>query len=486
VLRKCKVFELVDHPRDWKVIKNQWVFDVKSDGRRKARLVVKGFSQVEGLDFDQVFSPVVRFETVHLMLALAALENWYITGLDVQSAYLYGKLNEEIYMEQPEGFAVPGQERKVLCLWCALYGLKQAGLAWWRTLDESLKELGFERLKSEAGIFFYKKKGTNIVIGIIYVDDALFCSPNKAVVDAIKAQFMRKWECRDLGEPNEFLQMRITRKGRTIHLDQCTYLQKVVEHCGMLNAKSASTPLLAGYYAAKNTEPVDVDLHSRFQTVIGSLLYLMLGTRPDTAFAVTHLSCHAANPSQDHLNKALYICRYLIGTSTYFLVYNGGSGAGLIACMHSDWGSDPTSCLSQTGFYLKLADGLISWTSRAQKTIAYSSTEAEYMALSNCACQVTWIRSLLGELSYKLKAIPICGDNQGSIFMASNPVTEPRSKHIDIRYHGIRKSVAKGNVELFFIDGAENPADLLTKNLPRKQFAKFRAQLGLQFPSGSI
>jgi len=193
---------------------------VKLDGRKKARLVAKGFSQVEGLDFDQVFSPVVRFETVRLMLALAALENWYITGLDVQSAYLYGKLDEEIYMEQPKGFAVPGQERKVLCLWRALYGLKQAGLAWWRTLDESLKELGFERLKSEAGIFFYKKKGTNIVIGIIYVDDALFCGPNKAVVDAIKAQFMRKWECRDLGEPNEFLRMRITRKGRAIHLDQ--------------------------------------------------------------------------------------------------------------------------------------------------------------------------------------------------------------------------------------------------------------------------
>ena len=148
------------------------------------------------------------------MLALAALEDWYITGLDVRSAYLYGKLDEEIYMEQPEGFAAPGSERKVLRLWRALYGLKQAGLAWWRTLDKSLQELGFERLKSEAGIFFYKKKGTNIVIGIMYVDDALFCGPNKAVVDSIKAQFMRKWECQDLGEPKEFLHMHITRKGR--------------------------------------------------------------------------------------------------------------------------------------------------------------------------------------------------------------------------------------------------------------------------------
>ena len=279
--------------------------------------------------------------------------------------------------------------------------------------------------------------------------------------------------------------MCITCKGHAIHLDQCAYLQKVIEHCGMLNAKPASTPLLAGYYAAKNTEPVDVELHSRFQMVIGSLLYLMLDTRPDIAFVVTHLSRHSANPSQDHLNKALYICHYLIGTSTYSLVYNGGSGTGLTACTDSDWGSDPTSHLSQTGFYLKLADGLISWTSRVQKTITYSFTEAEYMALSNCACQVTWIWSLLGELGYKLKAVPICSDNQGSIFMASNPVMEPRSKHIDICYHGIRESIANGKIELFFIDGTENPTDLLTKNLPCEKFAKFKVQLGLQFPSGS-
>ena len=182
MLQKCKVFELVDCPQDQKVIKNQCVFDIKSDGCKKACLVAKGFSQVKGLDFNQVFSPVVCFKTVCLMLALAALENWYITGLDIQSTYLYGKLLEEIYMEQPEGFAVPGEEHKVLHLWHALYGLKQASLAWWCTLDESLKELRFKHLKSKAGILFYKKKGTNVVVGIIYVDDTLFCGPNKAIV----------------------------------------------------------------------------------------------------------------------------------------------------------------------------------------------------------------------------------------------------------------------------------------------------------------
>ena len=207
----------------------------------------------------------------------------------------------------------------------------------------------------------------------------------------------------------------------------------------------------------------------------------MLGTRPDIAFAVTKLAQFAANPSQEHLDKVLYICHYLCGTQEYRLTYDGVSGQGLAACTDSDWASDPTKRRSQTGFFLKLAGGLISWTSRAQKTVALSSTEAEYMALSDCSRQVVWMHTLLGELGYRLKPVPICGDNQGSIFIASNPVTEKRSKHIDIRYHYIREVIERKLVELFFIDGDNNPADMLTKNLGRVKFYKFRALLGLEF-----
>jgi len=481
-LQRRDVYELVERPKGRTIIKNRWVFDVKTDGRKKARLVGKGFSQVEGMDYDQIFSPVVRFETVRLILAISALESWHISGLDVRNAYLYGILDEEIYMEQPEGFIAKGQERKVLRLKRALYGLKQAGLAWWRALNKSMVELGFKRLSADAGIFVYKAKDGRIVVAVIYVDDALFCGRDKSLIDELKAKFMKKWECRDLGETKEFLRMRIDRSGGKVKIDQCAYLDTVLQRFGMQNAKTAPTPLPAGYMPEPNTAAVDSNLRTRFQTVIGSLLYIMLGTRPDISYAVTKLSKHAANPSADHLAKALYICRYLAGTKNYSMVYNGATGLGLNACTDSDWGSDPHSQRrSQSGYFLKLADACISWTSRTQKTIAHSVTEAEYMSLSDCSRQVVWVRNLLQEIGYNLGPIPIAGDNQGSIFIASNPVTEKRSKHIDIRYHYIREVIEDKLVEVFYIEGENNPADMFTKNLAAPKFTKFRALLGLEF-----
>ena len=264
--------------------------------------------------------------------------------------------------------------------------------------------------------------------------------------------------------------MCIKRKDGKIYLDQTDYLRKVVKRFDLENAKTHPTPLPEGYNPSPNQSPADPSLRSKFQQVIGSLLYIMLGTRPDIAFAVTKLSQYAANPSQDHLNRALYICRYLAGTADYALVYNGPGDEGLMAYADSDWASDPTTRKSTTGYMAKLAGGIFSWNSRTQKTVALSSTEAEYMSLSDTCRQLVWVRSMVSELGIKLAPIPLFGDNQGSIFLASNPVQEKHIKHIDLRYHFIRDIIQSKQVELFFIEGASNPADMFTKNLGHIKF----------------
>ena len=412
------------------------------------------------------------------MVALAALKNWHIIGLDVKTAFLYGELDEELYMEQPEGFKLKGQEHKVMRLKHAIYGLKQAALAQWKVLDKSMAELGCTRLLSDSGLFVNKDKS---IVAIVYVDDVLFLGANKKALNDLKQCFMRCWECRDLGDAQEFLRMCIKHKGGKIYLDQTAYLQKVLKHFNLTNAKAAPTPLPKGYYPTINKSTADPELRSKYQQVIGSLLYIMIGTQPDIAFAVTKLSQHSANPSQEHLNKALYICRYLLGTSNYALVYNGPSNEGLMAYADSDWASDPNNRKSTTGYMVNLAGAICSWNSHSQKTVALSSTEAEYMLLSDTSRQLLWIKNLFLELGIKLSTLPLFGDNQGSIFLASNPVQEKCIKHIDLCYHFIRSVIQNKQVALFVIEGAQNPADLFTKNLGCIKFQKFREQLGLEF-----
>jgi Reverse transcriptase (RNA-dependent DNA polymerase) len=260
-LCRCNVFELVDPPKDCKIIRNRWVFDLKSDGRKKARLVAKGFSQIEGIDYDEIFSPVVWFETVQMMIALAALKKWHIQGLDIKTAFLYGELNKELYMEQPEGFKVKGQEGRVMRLKHAIYGLKQVALAWWKALDKSMVQLGFTCLLSDSGIFVSKDKS---IVTIVYVDDVLFLGPNKKDLLHAKEEFMKKWECRDLGEAKEFLHMRIQHKNGRIYLDQTAYLQKVLQRFKLQNTNLAHTLLPEGYQPSPNMSPADPSLCSQF------------------------------------------------------------------------------------------------------------------------------------------------------------------------------------------------------------------------------
>ena len=316
---------------------------MKSDSHKKARFIAKGFTQVFRIDYKNTFSLVARFKTLQLLLSLAVLHDWELEALDVKTAFLFGELKEEIYMNQPEGFMVKGKEFKVCYLQKAIYSLKQAALQWNKQLHKSLLEMGFTCSLSDPGTYF-KIIGQDIIILLVYVDDALFMGNNKTQVLAHKKQFMKRWESCDLGEAKEYLGMRITRncKKQTITLDQTHYAEKVIKQFGQENCKPISVPLPTGYNPRSNPDKeANATLQSRYQSVIGSLLYIMLGIRPDIAHSVIKMLQFSANPTEEHLQKALYIVCYLSSTMNLCICYSGLEDKnGFIAYSDMDWGGD--------------------------------------------------------------------------------------------------------------------------------------------------
>ena len=254
-LHEKKVWDLVDLPKGRQTIKGRWVYAMKSNGRKKARFITKGFTQVFGIDYKNTFSPVARFETLQLLLSLAVLHNWELEALDVKTAFLFRELEEEIYMDQPEGFVVKGKEFKVCRLQKAIYGLKQAALQWTKQLHKSLLEMGFTHSLSDPGTYF-NIIGQDIIILLIYVDDAIFMDNNKTQVLAHKKQFMKRWESHNHGKAKEDLDMGIMRncKKWTITLDQTHYAEKVIKCFGQENCKPISVPLPTGYNPRSNSD----------------------------------------------------------------------------------------------------------------------------------------------------------------------------------------------------------------------------------------
>ena len=264
-----------------------------------------------------------------------------------------------------------------------------------------------------------------------------------------------------------------------IIIDQIEYAKKIVNQFGQENAKPARTPLPAGYIPKPNDKQATSEQRSYYQSIIGSLLYLTLGTRPDIAHAVIMMSQFMVNPSEEHIQRALYIIKYVGSNLKGKIIYNGYGHEGFRAYCDADWAGNQISRRSVTGYIIKLAGGPVSWVSRKQKTVALSSTEAEYMCLSDTSRQLVWIRSLFGELGFNIQSIQLGVDNQGAIFLAQNPTQEHRSKHIDICYHYVRECIEDKKVELVYIPTNEQLADILTKILSFDKFQKLRSQIGL-------
>jgi hypothetical protein len=305
---------LVQRPKNHKVVKYKWVYVIKPDGRYKARLVTKGFTQIEEIDFQETFSPVARYEAIRFLLAHTALEDWELEAMDIKTAFLYGELNEEIYMEQLEGFAKRGQENQVCRLKKAIYGLKQASRTWNKKLHITLLEQGFKYTRSDAGVYVYSHDHAEVIL-IVYVDDLLYMSPSLSEIKRMKKLLADKFQMRDLGPASTFLGMQITRdrSKKLLMIDQQAYTEGIITRFNMHNSKPRHTLLLEGIHLEKGASDFKVEASQRtfYQQMIGSLIYLMIGTQPDIAWSTSRLSQYMQEPTDEHVEAAKHVFCYL-------------------------------------------------------------------------------------------------------------------------------------------------------------------------------
>ncbi|KAJ4789254.1 polyprotein [Rhynchospora pubera] len=473
-IEQNQTWKPVKLPENRTAIGVKWVYKTKfgADGsvlKCKARLVAKGYAQQQGIDYEETFSPVARFETVRLLMAVTVQLKQSIYQFDVKSAFLNGELIEEVYVEQPEGFEVKGKENWVYQLSKALYGLKQAPRAWYSKIDAYFQKLGFERSKNEPNLYVKRKGEKGLVAVCLYVDDMIYFGTNDAMVREFKEQMMSVFEMTDLGEMHYFLGLEVEQEEGRIFVSQRKYANDLVTKFGLKGCNLVQTPMNTNekLTTIDGTGATDV---TRFRSLVGGLMYLT-HTRPDITHAVSIVARYMQNPTKQHMGAAKRILRYIAGTTSYGLWYNAVDGPCLTGYSDSDWAGDIDDRKSTTGQVFFYGTSIITWSSKKQTTVALSTTEAEYNAVTSAACQGVWLRRLLEELSCKEKGATIlyC-DNQSTIAIGNNPVHHNRTKHIDTRFHFIRDLIEHGVFELQYINTNQQIADALTKPLTREKF----------------
>jgi len=447
--------------------------------KHKARLVAKGYVQKFGIDFEEVFAPVARLDTVRVLLAYAANNGWKIHHLDVKFAFLHGELEEEVYVSQPEGYKVKGREQEVFKLSKALYGLKQAPRAWNVKLDKSLKKLNFRRCLSEQAVYT-RGTGDNVVILGVYVDDLIVTRGNPEEINVFKKQMMAEFEMTDLGLLSYYLGIEVDQKEDFITVKQSGYARKVLEQFGMSECNSTKFPMEPGckLNADKGGQQVDA---TEYRKMIGCLRYL-LHSRPDLAYSVGVASRFMERPTVMHAKAIKQILRYLRGTINLGLVYvQGGCADKLVGYSDSDHGADAVERRSTGGMAFYLNENLVTWCSQKQKTVSLSSCESEFMAATAAAKQALWLRNLISEITReKPKTVTLFVDNNSAIALMKNPVFHGRSKHIDLKYHFIRECIERGQIVVRRVGTEEQKADVLTKSMAAVKLSVMTHLIGVR------
>lgn len=483
-------WELVDLPSDRKAIPCKWVFKTKRDGdgaieRRKARLVIKGFAQREGIDYEETFSPVVRYTSLRYLLSLAAQFDLDIEQLDAVTAFLQGDIEEEIFMVQPKEFA---ENSKVCRLKKAIYGLKQASRQWNIKLDHALKEIGFHQSTMDPCVYFQINQHKRTYVAI-YVDDLMIFSNDIEFKQFLKTELFRRFDMKDLGEAKFCLGLRISRDRANgiIYLDQRRHIVDLLHRFNMIECNSTFLPAdcnqkLTIEMCPKTSIEMEMMSSVPYQEAVGSLLYISQGSRPDITYAVHSVSRFNHNPGKAHWEAVKRIMRYLKGTLEAKLSFSKASNSKVSGYCDADWAADLDERRSCTGYAFIKQGGAISWNCKRQPTIALSSAEAEYMSLSACTQEALWFRQLISNLDSSTdNSITILCDNKSAIDLSGSNGYNARTKHIDIRHHFVRQSIQDKLVHVEHVSTDAMLADVLTKPLSKEKHLYCTKGLGMIF-----
>ncbi|GJV38731.1 ribonuclease H-like domain-containing protein [Tanacetum coccineum] len=476
--------KLVELPKNRKAISSKWLWKIKykSNGeieRYKARLVALGCNQREGIDYEETFSPVVKMVTVRCLMNIAVLNDWPMFQLDIDNAFLYGDLNEVVYMKPPQGYYA-SDCNKVCRLKKSLYGLKQAPRQWNAKLTCALVENGFSQSKSDYSLFTKSDNGVFLAL-LVYVDDIIITGNDTSEIEKFKEFLRTKFMIKDLGNLKYFLGIEVINTDKGICLNQRKYVLDLLTDYGMLACKPARTPMLSKVSISNEATSIDplLDNIVDYQKLMGKLIYLT-NTRPDISYAVHCLSQFMHAPLKSHLRSAFKILRYLKGSPGLGIHITKASGMYLKAYSDADWAKCVVTRKSVTGYCIFINDNLISWKSKKQNTISKSSSEAEYRALASVTSEVIWVLKVLKDLGYdNLLPVSLFCDSKPAIKIAANPVFHERTKHLEIDLHFVREKILKGVIKTVKVESANQIADILTKGLDTIQHNKLVHNLGM-------
>ena len=472
------VFELSKPPEGKSLVGGRWVFANKFDAdgnvKHKARYVAKGYSQKENIDYFETFSPTVNMTSVRMLILTAVNENMLVHQINVKTAYLNAPIDCELYVKQPEGYKIVGEngEELVWRLNKSLYGLKQSGRNWNHVLHNFLVGEGFIQSSTDPCVYS-RGEGNSRVLIIFWVDDIIIAAGSERTLYDVKKTLSSHFSMKDLGELRWFLGIGCVRSPNQIEMSHKRYFENVLERFGMTNCKPRSIPCTEDINKEVDDTPLLSDPRM-YREIVGSLIYAMSATRPDLSYIVTKLSQKMSNPTEKDLYYAKEVLRYLKGTLECTLVFRKEDEVQIQGYCDSDWASS-SDRKSVSGYVFQMAEngGFISWRSKKQPVVALYSCEAEYIALAGCVKECLFLRKLAGDIfdpQFRESPVVLGVDNQGAIALAKNPVKQQRSKHIDVRYHFVRSEVTSGAVELYYVPSEYNRADEFTKPVSRRKF----------------